>query len=297
MGDACDTTGSCASSDDAQAAGAKKGKILFATDPYCIACWAFEPVWRRFVFHYGEQLDIRKIYGGLLFSWVGLVPRNGIGAPEDLVPHFLETYAQSGQPVDPQIWLEDPPHSSWPPSIAAHVVRLMAPELEDAFLRRIRHAVHLQGKNICRPEVLADCAASLGIDRGVFAAKLEENAGQAGFDADLTEKATLRVRGFPTLLLYGDDGQKLELFGRRSYESLETAALAVIGLARTVKSVDASTALAAYRIGTTREFSELLEASHAETIDALKAAGAQSKAYAGDFLWFEPGSIGAPAAG
>src|SRR5690606_16647761 len=93
-----------------------QARILFATDPICSHCWAMEPAWRRFLYHYGEYVEATHLYGGLLHHWEGFADvRAGIRGPEDIPPHWEEVAARYGQPIDPSVWLADPLPSSYPP--------------------------------------------------------------------------------------------------------------------------------------------------------------------------------------
>lgn len=127
--------------------GTARARILFATDPICSHCWAMEPAWRRFLYHYGEHVEATHLYGGLLPQWEGFADVGaGIRAPEDIPPHWEEVAERYGQPIDPSVWLTDPLHSSYPPSIAVHAVRALAPGREEDYLRRIRQALFLEAR-------------------------------------------------------------------------------------------------------------------------------------------------------
>lgn len=260
--------------------------ILVATDPICSHCWAMEPAWRRLLYHYGRHLDVRHLYGGLLPGWEGFADAGaGIRQPADVAPHWAEVAQHHGQPIDPSVWLTDPLSSSYPPSIAVHLVRLMDPAREEAFLRRIRQAVFLEARNIARADILAACAADVGLDAQAFATRFEAGEGKAGFQQDLQEVRRLPVAGFPTVIMMDKAGQGLVLRGGQPFRRLEDALLQVTGLPRVEGKPSAAEALAAYGTGTTREFAELLELEPAQAADALRAAGGSAQAIAGDLLW------------
>src|SRR5690606_41512382 len=86
-----------------------QARILFATDPICSHCWAMEPAWRRFLYHYGEYVEATHLYGGLLRHWEGLADvRAGIHGAEDISPHWDQVAARSGPPIDPSALPADP---------------------------------------------------------------------------------------------------------------------------------------------------------------------------------------------
>lgn len=262
---------------------------LYVTDPICSHCWAMEPGWRKLMSHYGEQIDMRHIYGGLLPGWDGFEDSGaGIRKPADVAPHWAEVAEYYGQPINPNVWLDDPLSSSYPPSVAAHTVRMIAPQLEDAFLRRIRQALFLEARNIARTDVLTACALEVGVDAQQFAALFGANVGQAGFERDLRDVRRLPVAGFPTVIFVDQDGDARVLRGTQSFEALERALLKLADIPKSERQPTVEEALASYGSGTTKEFAALLNLSLVETEAALEAAGARREPLANSALWRAP---------
>lgn len=54
---------------------AQRVSVTYVTDPICSACWAMEPAWRAVEYTYGDRLDVRHVYGGLLPSGEGFLRR------------------------------------------------------------------------------------------------------------------------------------------------------------------------------------------------------------------------------
>lgn len=288
----CDLrTGTCGPMDQPdeeilRAPSAPKATILYATDPICSHCWAMEPAWRKLLYHYGDQVAFRHIYGGLLPTWEGFsAPGQGIHQPADVATHWAEVAEQYGQPINPQVWLTDPLPSSYPPSIACHLVREMDGAKEEAFLRRIREAVFLEARNIARADVLTACAADVGLDPQQVATRLEQAGGTIGFKQDLQEVRRLPVFGFPTLIFTSENGEGVVLRGTQPYKRLEQALLKAAGLVPSTKKATATDLLAAYGSGTTLEFATALEMTPEEAVAALQRAGATAMPIAGDVRW------------
>jgi protein-disulfide isomerase-like protein with CxxC motif len=267
-------------------ASAAAGEVLYVTDPICSHCWAMEPAWRKLNYHYGEHLAVRHLYGGLLPGWDGFRDEGaGIGRPSDVAPHWAEVARHYGQPIDPSVWLRDPLPSSYPPSIALHAVRILAPEREDAYLRRVREALFLGARNIARPELLVEQATALGIDAAEFSLLFHGGIAERAFEREREEVRRLGVRGFPTLNIRGRDRQTAVLHGTQHYARLEREVLRVTGLPRIERVPTPEEALAAYGSGTTKEFADVLDLDNAATIRALEANGARRVPEAGDMLW------------
>lgn len=265
---------------------AARAEILFATDPICSHCWAMEPAWRRFLYHYGEHVHVTHLYGGLLPGWDGFRDSAGIQKPTDIPPHWAEVADRYGQPIDASVWLTDPLDSSYPASVAVHAVRTLAPEREDDYLRRIRQALFLEARNIARREVLVACAVDIGLDATAFATAFDDKSSAASFAADLAQKQRDGIRGFPTLVVTGPGSeQPWVLRGSQPFFRLQRALEAVLGELPEARPVDAKSVLEAYGSGTTREFSEVLELDAPATEAVLRAAGARSRGLAGSQLW------------
>ncbi|HEX5580501.1 MAG TPA: DsbA family protein [Gemmatimonadaceae bacterium] len=262
-------------------------RILFATDPICSHCWAMEPAWRRFLYHYGEHVEVTHLYGGLLPQWEGFADMGaGIRVPADIPPHWDEVVERYGQPIDPSVWLTDPLDSSYPPSVAMHAVRAIAPEREEDYLRRIRQALFLEARNIARPEVLVACATDIGLDRASFEAALHAPASQAAFEGDLAQMRARGLRGFPTLVVTGPAVETPWIMrGSQPYFRLERALEAVLGALPPAREVSVEDVLREYRSGTTREFAEVLGLDAEATETELRRAGARSRPLANSQLW------------
>lgn len=272
--------------DAAPTAGTARARILFATDPICSHCWAMEPAWRRFLHLYGEHVEVTHLYGGLLPGWDGFRDSAGIQTPADIPPHWDEVAERYGQPIDASVWHTDPLESSYPPSIAAHAVRAIAPEREDDYLRRIRQALFLEARNIARPEVLIACAADVGLDEKAFGSALDDASSQEAFSADLRSKANRGIRGFPTLIVEGPASeQPWVMKGSQPFFRLERALEAALGGLPRVREVRVEEVLREYGSGTTREFSEVLQLDEQATVTALREAGAEGRPLAGSHLW------------
>jgi predicted DsbA family dithiol-disulfide isomerase len=266
---------------------ARPVKILYATDPICSHCWAMEPAWRKFLYHYGEHVEAGHVYGGLLPRWEGFADMGaGIGKPADVAPHWDEVVERYGQPIDSSVWYRDPLSSSFPSSVALHAVRRLDPAREEAYLRRVREQLFLEAKNIARADVLIAAATDVGLDAERFRQEFESAASWEAFVKELEELRTLPVRGFPTLIVSGPAVEEARVLrGTQPYFRMERALEAALGELPPRRTVEVAEVLDEYGSGTTREFMEVLELDEAQAEAALRAAGARSVPLAGSALW------------
>jgi putative protein-disulfide isomerase len=290
----CDVTGCRTSLDVGHGAGAvgwsaAKAELLYVTDPLCSGCWALEPAWRRLLYRYGEQLSVSHVYGGLLPGWDGFSDRNNaIAAAADVAPHWDAVSRASGQPIDSRVWLSDPPASSYPASIAAAAVRLVAPEQEGRYLRRLRELVFLERRNIARPEVLRAALAAIEIDRHGWQAMLDGGAAERVFAADRALARRLGVRLFPTVLIEGAAGRPgVVTEGSLSPQALERAVLEAVAtpLAPSPESESAAAVLDAYETATSAELAAALGLAVPAAERVLMRAGARRRTVANGTVW------------
>ena len=179
--------------------------LIEFTDPYCTWCWGSEPILRRIQETYGEQVTIRFVMGGLTDNAAQVRdPANGIGGSDwkrQIAAHWLDASSRHGMPVDVSQFAERvAPKSTYPANIAYEAARLQNPDLADRYLRRLREAAAIESRSIHLPEVQAELAEELGLDRVRFLIDLAGPAREA-FAGDLRFCHESGARGFPTFLI------------------------------------------------------------------------------------------------
>lgn len=92
----------------------------------------------------------------------------GIHRPIQMAPLWVQASAVTGMPVEPMIWANDPPASSWPACLAVNAAGLQSPAAGDLYLRQVRRALMLEGRNVARNEVLVELAGELAKARPDF---------------------------------------------------------------------------------------------------------------------------------
>jgi predicted DsbA family dithiol-disulfide isomerase len=197
----------------------------YYTDPFCPWSWALEPALRKLAVEFGDGLSVTFVMCGMARE---------VGDPGHLVSSMLEASEESGMPVDPRVWLADPPRSSHPACLAVKA----AAEQGDpaAYLRRLREGIQ------CRRRKLDTADALVGEARGVPGMDVERlRLGLAShgvleaFAADLDRCGAVspehhspgsdRVK-LPSLEFRGEDGVVQGVYGPSSYPELRAAAVA-----------------------------------------------------------------------
>lgn len=256
----------------------KPVKVIYFTDPICSSCWGIEPQLRKLKLEYGNDVEIEYRMGGLLPDWS--YNSGGISKPSDVAHHWDEVSAYYKMPIDGDVWLEDPLHSSYPPSIAFKAAQMQDEKKAIEFLRVIREMVFLEKKNITKWEHLADAAAKTNLD--VLKLKQDyEGAAKESFQSDLDLARQMGVRGFPTLFVMNSEGTKQTVYGFKPYSDFENAIKSVYPKTEKLPYDKSWEGLfAKYSSLTAREFAELSDLSFEQseqTLDKLSNNGQLTK--------------------
>jgi predicted DsbA family dithiol-disulfide isomerase len=149
--------------------------VSYYTDPGSPRSWAAEPALRRVLTRFGDGVSISYVMGGLA---------RRIEDPLRMLRDVLDAAAESAMPVDPRLWLEHPPQSTYPSCLAVKAAAEQG--LDVAFLRRAREGFMCERRTLCRSEALVDLARTVaGLDVARFAIDLESDAIIESFGADL----------------------------------------------------------------------------------------------------------------
>ncbi len=199
--------------------------VSYYTDPCCPWSWALEPALRRIQQEFGEDLRLSYVMAGMAREF---------REPVTVVGEALEAAAAGGMPVDPRLWLENPPRSSFPACIA---LKAAAEQGDPApYLRRLREGLMCKRRRLDGAQALIDEArgvGGLGLER--FRIDLGSHAILESFGADLERANAVpsehRASGsdhvkLPSLEFRGADNTVHGVYGARQYEALRRAALA-----------------------------------------------------------------------
>lgn len=202
-------------------------RITFYTDPLCCWSWAFEKHWRRLVANHGDQISYELVMGGMIPSWSKYNdPLNSISTPAQMGPLWMYASQVTQSKMRHSIWIEDPPDSSYPPSIAVKTVGLQSATAAEQYLFDIRVAMMEQGLNISKEKVLLEVARNLqadDFDFELFFRDWKAGKGKDAFREDLRQTRFYDVGRFPTLTLWNSQGTGVMIVGYRPYEQLKEA--------------------------------------------------------------------------
>jgi len=198
-----------------------KISIMYFTDPICSSCWGIEPHLRKLKLEYGDFFNIEYKMGGLLESWTSYKGKD-VRTPGDVAVHWDEASQYYDMPIDGDVWLHDPLHSSFPPSIAFKAAQLQNPCKALQFFRKIKEMVFLQKINTTRLEHLQTAALQCGLDPKQLAKDMQGAAIKA-FEDDVKLARSLGIKGFPSILFTDANQDQYLLYGFKPYEEFEQA--------------------------------------------------------------------------
>lgn len=212
--------------------------LYYFTDPICSHCWALEPELRKFIYLYGQYFHVKTIMGGLLPQWSGFADvKNGIHGPADVTEHWQEVGRNSRMPIDGTVWLNDPLHSSFPPSLVYEVIKHEHPPYAEEFLRNLRKQLFVFNENIAKEEVLIRLVNELGLNGMEVVNKAMGSDGEIWLQEDFKLKEQMGVRGFPTIILLDHENRGMKLVGQRRSEDYAAALEKLIGKPLTARKI------------------------------------------------------------
>jgi len=190
----------------------------YYTDPTCPWSWALEPSRRRLEREFGDGIALRFVMAGRAREFA---------APQEELHAWLDAADRVAMPVDPRLWLETPPASSYPSCLAV----LAAAEQGDPgpYLRRLREGFAFGRRRLDHVEALVAEAQAVGLDVARFRIDLGSSAVVEAFGEDLERAHAAGPEGepvaLPTIVFTAQDGATHAVAGFAPYERWRDAAL------------------------------------------------------------------------
>jgi protein-disulfide isomerase-like protein with CxxC motif len=242
-------------------------RVTYITDPACAASWGVEPMVRRLMAEFGDQLRFRFVMGGLAREW-------GPGDHPDMIVTWLDWADRSRMPFDPLIWRDAPLRSSYPASMAMKAAADQSPEDGGyAYLRALREGIFCFRRKLDTTDALVELAGQVGLDVKRFRLDLASSTAVESFGADLdiardvpdearaggavvTTAGTERVP-FPSIVFTGVEGAHHGVYGPAEYADYRAAAEAAGAVPIAGGKLDAVDALRRFGRMATREVEEV----------------------------------------
>lgn len=262
--------------------------VTHYTDPWSVWCWAIEPQLRRLRERHGSVVAMQVRLGAILET----------SPPPDfprmeIVRMFAAARRQSGMPLDPEIVLRKASGTTNRAGIAAKAVALAQPDKSGRYLRALRVAALVDGRDIEELAVQEEVARETGVDVDAFREAIESDEATREFYSDQAEARIRGVSGFPTVTFRDAQGHEVGVGGFQPTEAYE-AALARVSGARFVDEPEPDLADLLARSGplATAEVAEvydwLEDAATARLLELERAGLARREEKAVGFFWSAP---------
>jgi len=192
--------------------------LWYFADPMCSWCWGFSPAINAIKQSYSDRLKVALMLGGL---------RPGTTEPvtpkfrEETLHHWRDVHEMTGQPFAfegamPEGFVYD----TEPASRAVIAVAEINPETTFPYFKTVQAAFYVQGRDVTRPDTLAELAEQHNIDKPRFQERFESAEVRSKTHAHFRITRESGVRGFPTIVLQAGTGHKLLTNGCRPLEEL-----------------------------------------------------------------------------
>jgi putative protein-disulfide isomerase len=177
--------------------------LICIADPMCSWCYGFgQPLGAVLA----DPRDTAPLQLALVMG--GLRPYTteplAAGRADELFGHWQHVQEASGLPFAPapHTALHEPGfvYDTEPASRATVAVRSHWPQHVWRYFKSVQHAFYAEGRNVTRPEVLADIAQAQGLPRADFATAFASEAVRDATRRDFAQSQAWGVRGFPALL-------------------------------------------------------------------------------------------------
>ena len=219
--------------------------VSYHTDPACPWSWALEPVVRKLMIVFGEELRWRFVMGGLAREFGAPGSRTPLdpGTRAELVDDWLRVAAQTGAPLDPLVWSDGALASSYPACMAVEAAAEQAPDGGYRYLRRLREGIMCERRKLDHAEALVEQGREAGLDVERLRVDLGSHAITEAFAADLERTQELASEAaaagngaapqashgaggapLPSMVLTGDGGERHAVLGYRPFEAYRDAA-------------------------------------------------------------------------
>src|SRR5579863_2120940 len=190
--------------------------IDYYTDPLCSWCFAAEPMLDQVREHFKGRIELQnKLLP--LFEELREVMNNPARL-WNIADRYRIVSKKTGIYINETVWYRDPPASAWIPCQAVKAAERQDRRAADRFLKRLRIAVLLEGRNIARREVLMECAAETGLELARFEADFLDPARRDEVARDVADAQKENVESRPTFILTNTQVDKVLIAGPRSFE-------------------------------------------------------------------------------
>lgn len=209
-----------------------KVNVEYFTDPICAWSYVSEPTVQSLLSEHRDHVDFHFRSLPILDKIIGQ-PKEGekFHTPQEMQQEWTEISRKTGVRLDPTLWSENPPHSSWPANRAMKAALRQGLDNGSRFIHLLRDAALVDRKNPSDLEVLKSIAVEAALDVNRFHKDMTENAQQLEREVadDAIEAIERCIFSTPTLVMQNDDEDKVIISGTLDYQVVNHAIRSLLG--------------------------------------------------------------------
>ncbi len=177
--------------------------LIYVADSMCSWCYGFGRTLDALLAApgYARPLQLALVMGGLRPYTKEPLARE---KADEIFGHWQHVYDASGQPFAPApntaLHLPGFVYDTEPAARATVTVRSHWPKHTWLFFRAVQQAFYAEGRDVTRPEVLADIAEARGLPRADFAQAFASPASREATANDFAQAQQWGIRGFPAVI-------------------------------------------------------------------------------------------------
>jgi putative protein-disulfide isomerase len=196
------------------------GQLIYIADPMCSWCWGFSPVIESVREHFGRDLPVTLLLGGLR---PGTIEGMDDSMRSTIKEHWEHVQAATGQTFDLSFFERERfVYDTEPPSRAVVAVRSIDPGAAFKLLQLIHHAFYAENMDVTDTDVLGSLAGKTGVDMEKFADLFQSKEIRLKTSEDFDTVRQAGINGFPALIAGSDsDGYETITVGYRPWEEIE----------------------------------------------------------------------------
>jgi putative protein-disulfide isomerase len=179
--------------------------LIYVHDPMCSWCWGFESTRQKIFTAIAEQMQIRRMVGGLAAD-------SDVPMPEAMRSMLQQTWQRIEQMIPGtefnfEFWQKcSPRRSTYPANRAVIAAREQGDEFDSRMTARIQRAYYLEAKNPSDETTLIELATDIGLDADLFAASLVAESTQHKLVTEIQATREMGINSFPSLAVHKTDG-------------------------------------------------------------------------------------------
>ena len=167
--------------------------------------------------------------GGLISTWNNYHDEvNSVSRPAQMGPVWMHAGQLANRPIKHQLWMIDPPATSYAACIAVKCAQLQSPDLGIEMLHLLQQSCMTEGKNIAKREILLDTASTLAqanptFNEQTFINDFDNGTGLEAFRADLDLVRMYNINRFPSLVIKSPGYKSILVSGYRQHTDVVDA--------------------------------------------------------------------------